>query len=237
MFLINKNLRKNESGMTVVEASIYLPLLILAYIGFIVVAFYVTQRVVLDSAVSRVCVEAAAFLSDEPKIGQKHPFTGVVEEVYANPYARRSGISYRSLENEENFKKKIEEKVLKYSAFSLIEGRLGVGKVVVSTSYQSHVIFGELTINAEQSFLFPINFKLIGLAPGYTFKSTAKSMVINMDAFVNDIDLIFDAFRWAGFDLKGSIQSFGGAAGAIGDVIANKIKEIVNGLLDSLSPF
>jgi hypothetical protein len=230
--LKNKNPKKNESGMTVVEAAIYLPIVVLAFLAFIVVSFYVTQRVVLDSAVSRVCVEAAAFLTDEPKIDTASPFTGVTENVYGNPYNTKSKVDYRSLKNESGFKKKIEEKVKKYAGFSLIEGRTGVSGVKVTSEFKNHVFFGELIINAEQEFKFPINFSLLGIPEGFKFKSTAKSMIVNADAFINDIEFVFDALRWMGIDAKNTIRGFSGS-GIVGDAIKDTITNMAKNMLKS----
>ena len=201
------SLMKNESGITVVEAAFYLPILMLAYFVFIAISFYITQKVVLDSSVSRVCVDAAAYLTDEPKIDKPSPFSGNTEEVYGNPYRHMYGVNYRSL-GEGGFKAKIVEKVKKHAGFSLIEGRSGVGGVAVTSEYKDYIIFGELTVNAEQKLKFPLDLRFFGVTDIWQFNSTAKSMVFNADAIINDIDLILDALRWAGFDIKSLGKDF-----------------------------
>jgi hypothetical protein len=65
---------------------------------------------------------------------------------------------------------------------------------------------------------------------GYKFKSTAKSMVVNADAFINDIDFVFDALRWADIDAKSAIHDLS-ISGVAGDVIKKTITDMVKNML------
>jgi hypothetical protein len=211
MFLCNKNERnakngKNESGIVIVEAAIYMPLLMLAFFAFIMVSLYVTQRVVLDSAVSKVCVEASAFLSDEPKHTVANSFSGRHEKIYANPYRSFFTSDYRSYGNRTNFNNAIQEKVRQEAALSFIAGRRGVGQINVKTEYKDHFFFGELIIYAEQTIIFPINVARFGLPAGLTFRTSAKSMVLKAERIVNDIDFIFDGLRYFGIFEIGKVK-------------------------------
>ena len=212
-FRKNKNKTKNESGMLVVENAFYLPILIIAYFGFIVAALYITQRVVLDSAVSRVALEATAYLSDEPRSGQINNFSGNKEKFIVDPYRRMLKdftTSYGSL-NKTQFEKRVQDKVREYAAFSFVAGRSGVRDITVKTNYKNHVFFGELTIDAEQSFVLPIDLSLFGVGKLLTFNSTAKTMVFKPASLINDVDLVFDILRFLGADVR-------------------KIKDLVSGL-------
>ena len=225
MCLNKKSFMQSESGLTVVEAAIYLPLLMLAFLAFIVVSFYVTQRVVLDSAVSKVCIEASAYLSDEPKTGAINEFTeNANEKLTANPYTRMIGNIFTYGFDpvfKSTFDKKIEEKVNKYASFSFIMGRAGVKSIKVTSNYNDHFFFGELIINAEQEFTLPLNLTLFGVENVWKFNATAKSMVFKPASLINDVDFVFDAIRWVGFDIR-TIRDY------VED-LPNKIVELIVG--------
>ena len=81
------------------------------------------------------------------------------------------------------------------------------------------MLFGELTIDAEQSFVLPIDLSLFGIGKMLTFHSTSKTMVFKPASLINDVDLIFDVLRFFGADagkvrdlvsgLPGKIKSLG----------------------------
>ena len=206
----------------IVEATFFLPILIIAYFGFIVMAMYITQRVVLDTAVSRVALEASAYLSDEPKIGQTHSFSGNKEKFHVDPYRRLISksftTSYGSL-NKTTFENRVRDKVREYAAFSVVGGRAGVKDINVKVEYKNHVFFGELVIDAEQSFILPVDLRLFGIGNFLTFNSTAKTMVFKPASLINDVDFVFDVLRFAGFDIR-KVSNF-----------VSELPEKVNGLL------
>jgi hypothetical protein len=188
----------------IVEAAIFLPIIILAYFGFIVTALYVTQRVVLDSAVSRASLEASAYLTDEPKIGQKNSFSEQTEKFYVDPYRRlvKSFKTTYGTMSKTEFEQAVKKKVEKYSKLSLIGGRSGVGSLKVNVEYKYYFFFGELNIDAQQSFRLPINMAAFGVGELFTFKSSAKTMVFKPASLINDVDFIFDFLRRVGLDIR-----------------------------------
>jgi len=215
------NKTRNESGLAVVENAFYLPIVIIAYFGFIVVALYITQRVVLDSAVSRAALEATAYLTDEPKIGQTHSFSGSKEKFYIDPY--RNLISHGFTANygslgKTNFENKVRDKVREYAAFSFVVGRAGVRDIKVTTKYKNYAFFGELTVDAEQSFVLPIDLSLFGVGNLLTFNSTAKTMVFKPASLINDVDLIFDFLRFFGADVRKVSNFVSGLPGKVGNL-------------------
>ena len=198
----------------VVEAAFYLPILILAYFGFIVMALYITQRVALDASVSRVALEASAYLADEPKIGQTHSFSGNTEKFYMDPYRRLIGkftSKYGSLGSKSAFDKRVEKKVREYATGfkenisatgDNTNGGSGAGAINVKVTYKDCFFFGELTIDAQQSFVLPIDLSLFNISRRLTFNSTAKTMVFKPAALINDVDLVFDVLRFFGADVR-----------------------------------
>jgi len=210
MFLKGKSLIKGESGITVVEATIYMPILMLAYFAIIIISFYITQRVVLDSAVTKVCLEAAAYLSDEPKVDAASEFSEKKEALHVNPYVRMLSNAFTYHYDplfKATFANKVEDKVNRYASLSFIAGRSGVKAIKVTSKYEDHVFFGELIIDAQQEFKLPIDLRLFGVEGAWKFNSTAKSMVFKPASLINDVDFIFDALRWVGFDIK-SIKGY-----------------------------
>ena len=216
MFFKNKPKKtknKSESGILVVESAFYLPLLLLAYFGFLVMALYVTQRVVLDSSVSRTALEASAYLSDEAKNGavskdgksaNVNRFSEKKESIIIDPYRRLIGVfkpTYGSL-GEAAFKSQVQAKVREYAGFTMLLGNAGRNPITVTTKYKNYAFFGELTIDAEQSFILPIRLSMFGYGDSLAFKATSKTMVLKPASLINDVDLVFDVLRFFGADVR-----------------------------------
>lgn len=195
------NLDREESGIIIVEAAIWFPMLLLAYLAFIVVSLYITQRIVLDRAVSQACLEATDWLSDTlKKYDEVSDFSGTKSSIRVNPYWNTivEVTNPYSPMNESSFKDKVKERVNKYAKWSFIGRRKGVDQLNVDVRYDFHWVYGELVVNANQTVKLPLNLSLLGINSKWNkweFRSTAKGMVFHTASLMNDVDFIFDAVR------------------------------------------
>lgn len=214
-------LLRDESGIVVVEAAFWLPILILAYFSFIVLSLYVTQRVVLDRAVERTCLEASAWLSDIHKTDTPGEFSGTVDSFSVDPYRNLVGglINEYHPMSKSAFDARIKEKVKQNAGWSLVGGRKGVSPIDVSWEYKYYLIFGELTVSAKQKFIMPISFWFADAPDSWTFYSEAKSMVFDTDSLINDVDFVLEVVKKA--------------SGGVLDI--DKVRDFVGNLPDKLN--
>ena len=182
----------NESGMLMVEFTIYFPLIFLGFIMFILSAFLITQRVVLDRAVAQATSEASMWLGDSMGRVGYDPFSGQEITLRANPYANiigdvfGAGVFSPLTTNE--FAETVSDRVIELAGLGIIGG-LG-GNVYVDVTYDSTLfIVGTLTVEAEQWLHLPI----AGFGfTGWGVESRASATIFRPYILMNDVHFVFD---------------------------------------------
>jgi len=190
-------LRKNESGMLMVEMTIYFPIIFLVWLMFIFTSLLVTQRVVLDRAVARAATQGASWLSNSIRpFDEYDPFVGGYTLIRTNPYVNTIA-GFRNPfhpSNESDFKSEIETRVRNY-ARGLVSGISG--EITIDIQYRNYFgIAGDLTVTAQQEMRLPINLRIIGIQMDrFTHTASATARVINHGRALNNIHFAFDLVR------------------------------------------
>ncbi|MCL1999410.1 MAG: pilus assembly protein [Turicibacter sp.] len=198
---MKNRLKNDESGVAVLETTIYFPLVLLAFFGFIMASLFFTQRVVLDRAVARATTEAAAWLSgDIMRFGR---FTNTPGDVFG----QRSTVSIRTNPyvglfnrfdpmDRGSFDNRIRQRVQDYAGWSVI-GSFG-SDIQVDVSHSWYFIASDLHVTATQSLNFPINLSMFGLDwhdTGIQLRSSSSARIFRTGQVVDNINFAFDATR------------------------------------------
>jgi len=205
-------MKRDESGMLLLEFTIYFPILLLTWFFFIIASLAITQRVVLDRAVSLAATEGAAWMSNDIHSFRANDFIlGGPVQIRTNPYTN----TFASLTNPftpatpDQFRTAMENRVRTYAGWSLASTRaVGLMTLYVNVHYDSNLVGGDLIVTARQRVNIPIDFSLLGFNRRYMeFNASARARVFNHGQLINNVNFIFDALRHIGVGDISGIQA------------------------------
>ena len=220
-----KTFRTDQRGALMVEFSIYFPLVMLAFLIFIVSSLIITQRAVVDRAVVNATTHAADWLSGSMPIIGTDPFSGQAVSIRHNPYVEfLAGVfnadrrNFYPFANAAAFSQAVEEHVLA----TIRQGITGgfAGDVTVSVDYNDFLIAGDLTVTATQRMSFPLG-AFLGLDE-WAFTATSTARVFYPHFTINTLGFGFDVIRrLTGFEVENMTSN-------ILDVVGNLYRSAVS---------
>ena len=218
----------DNRGALILEFTIYFPTLFLAFLMFVMASLIVTQRVVLDRAVSQATAEAADFLSGANRVGHDD-FSNQTLTVRANPYANLISGRWHPFSSRDDFFSAIDRRVDVLSRRGVVGGLAGTADTDIEWS--GFLVGGDLTVKASQGVRFPI--QAFGIE-GWTFESQATVRVFNNHSLMSDAQFVFDVvLRTTGFNMNDIFGDLAGrAVDAISEMIGNKIEGLITDLRD-----
>jgi len=220
---LRQNIKKDNRGMLLIEFTIYFPIVIVTFFAFLLVALMITQRVVLDRAVSSTTQSASNWISTSMhRVGSQDLFMGgEVSFGRGHSFFNRAANPFFPRDRAE---------VLDRIAY-LVErnARLGIvgglaGNVEVYVDYSNFFVAGNLTVSARQRVNFPINLSLIGINARYLeFHSSSNATVFRPMVTINQVYAIFDNarhFTRGGLDISRASNFFNNAPSRLNSIMS-----------------
>ena len=193
----------------IIEAAIIFPIIILFLAAVVLLSVYLPQRALLQEAAQIAATAVATDRSDAWISFDTHGNRVIPDRpanVYIAAFQGRNAMQNRWSGDVQ----------------TMIENhmRRGVGltqhnDINVELEVRNYLIYKSVTVRATQTFNTPINFSLIGFAPGGVWEQTveARAIVSNGDEFVRNIDIAMDLMDWVK-NRFGENREFGDTVGA-----------------------
>lgn len=190
--------KNNNSGIMMVEMAIYFPIIMLSILLFIIISLLITQRVVLDRAVSRAATDAAVFLSGHThNFEVEDPLWGEPILINTNPYRTVFADAFTPFSpfgSQADFENAVINRAEEYAGWSVLGG-FGASPYF-HVEYRNHFFSSYITVTATQQINFPLNLSLLGIDwDSFTFRTSASARALNNNSIINDITFGFDALR------------------------------------------
>ena len=216
--------KSNESGVLMLEMAIYFPLIMIAFLMFVIASILVTQQVVLDRAVATAASEGAALIGSSMDLIGNDPIGGEIGNVRAPDFLDifRLDPSFNPLGSRGDFEAAVANRA------SYLAGQGIANNWVVDLDAQANFsgywFAGDLTVEATQRVRFPIQ----GFGTEFwDLESSATVRVFQPYTLLNRVHFMFDAVRWfTGTDVSN-----------LGDWLQNQLSGLIENLAERAVEF
>ena len=170
--------QNDERGDVIVEATILLPLIILIYAGFVLLATYMPVR----GNVQRAAQYAASIIS----IQESDTWIKYDKEQLKQQWMKKDELP--------NDRSKKQETAEKFVTSILDNGIVANGGEIqeVKCDVTNYVIYKEIVVTVEYEVQLPFGIPLIGLDSHYIVTESATAIIDDGDGFVRNVDMLTD---------------------------------------------
>jgi len=182
---IIKELRKNQTGDAVVEATILFPIMIMIFAALVLLATYLPARAALQRATQYAAIALATERSDTWLFFNEGSMTYNYEtnknrlaNVYAQLFSENGDVQTKA----ETIVAEMEKKSISSKA----------GQLEVESHIVNKTLYKEAVVTATRKFQMPINLSFIGFPETISVTATSAAVVQDADEFIRTIGMASD---------------------------------------------
>ena len=202
-----KELRENNNGDAVVEATILFPILIMIFAALVLLSVYLPTRAALQRSTQYTATALSTELSDTWLFYD----AGLLEYYRENDKSRLGNVYTSVFSGAGNSQGSAEEIVAN------TERRIAsykTGELMVDCYMNDKTIYSEIVVTATREIRPPVDLSFVGFPGAIEITVTSTAVVQDGDEFVRNVDLVvyfadFIAKRFGLSDAGGSIGSLG----------------------------
>lgn len=206
------NLKQDQRGDAVVEATILLPIIMMIYLALVLLAMYLPTRAILQRATQYAATALATEQSDAwlqfddtemqyGWIGSKSDLDNVYVALFRSLGAKQDATEAKN----------IVTKIADQGYIAKNE------KLDVTYEVTNYVAYKEISVTATKTIPMPIDLSFIAFPKELTITVTSTAVVQNGDEFVRNMDIAADVFKW--LDEKYNISDMFSKVGTLLDKV------------------
>ncbi len=189
-----KEVKKDEKGMVIVEATIVFPVMFLVIFLMIFAGNAYLQKCRVDSYVSQLAIEGAAYCADP--LLQEVALGSIPEVDDINVYPYRYFDPNGAADIEENMQKKVENAINNMSS-GLFSGMTPKHQNI-KANYNNGFIYSTFSVDVEYKIIFPIRLLFAKENMSMSFSSHADMPVSDTVEFIRNVDMVEDYMQKTG---------------------------------------
>lgn len=185
------NLKQDQRGDAVVEATILLPIIMMIYLALVLLAMYLPTRAILQRATQYAATALATEQSDawlrfDDKemeyrwVADKSDLDNVYVALFRSLGAKQDGTGAKN----------IVSKIAKGGYTAKNE------KLEVTYAVTNYVVYKEFSVTATKTIPMPLDLSFIYFPKELTITVTSTAVVQNGDEFVRNMDIAVDVAKW-----------------------------------------
>lgn len=190
--MAQRNLRENDQGSAVVEATILFPIMMMIFAGLVLLAMYLPTRANLQRATQYAATAISVQESDSWLFFDETAMDYQWEtdrNALTNVYVQFFG-SLIETQRERGEKESLAKAIVKDfidNGFILNGGEPDVTCVV-----RNYVIYKEVAVTATHTIQLPVDLTFVGLARDIPITVTSTAIVLDGDGFLRNVDMTTD---------------------------------------------